>query len=198
MDGVFDLPMKGFLFGEHSNDSMDDEKYESSPIESGKREKVENSKIDTYECRDEKDDRKSHFRIEEINEEIAYGNRSAETLYRFGSFSGNSRSDNPFCESSEKLQSHRRLSISLNPPFFQGFKKAVFITEVLTDFRDIMSHITSYFPIFGSDQKSPYSPASLYSEVHNSRGLLHFHNHIFRTQNSFSINREKDVSIQKS
>lgn len=180
MDGIFDLCMECFFPGKKSDDPVDDEKYESSAIESRKGKKIENPEIDADDRSDEQDNRESHFRIEETHEEISDGDRSAETLYRFRPLGGNPWRENPFYEGSEKFECHHGLSVGFLSSFRNGLEKPVFIPEILTNFRDIMSDETSDLPALGSHGKGSCSSGSSYDENKRSGCFLYFRDHIFR------------------
>ena len=100
MNVLFYLPVKRLFFGKNPDNPMDNQKCKSSAIESWKRKEIKYSKIDTDECSNKEDNRKSYFRIEKVHKEIPDSNRTTETFYRFGPFCRNSRSNNPLHESS--------------------------------------------------------------------------------------------------
>lgn len=150
MDILFDFPAQGFLFREHCNDAVDNQKCESSAVERWKREKVKNSEINTDESRDQEYDRKCHLRREKIHKEVSDGDRPTETLNRFRSFRRNSRSKYPLHESPKEFQSHRRLFIGFDSSLFERFKETILITKILSNLGNIIPHITSYFPTLWS------------------------------------------------
>lgn len=140
--------MKCFLFGENPDYFMNNQKCKSSTIKSGKWEEIEYSEIDTNKGCDEENDCKSHFCVEKIYEEISDGNRTSEALNRLSSFRWNPRRKYFSHQTSEKLKSHQRFFICLNPPFFYGFKETIFILETLMS--EIIVCVTSYLSIFRS------------------------------------------------